>query len=56
MTSGSGDPQWMMIFAAIPMMLYDGRRGKGSKYFFYIFYPAHIYVFYIIAWLIRTVI
>jgi hypothetical protein len=44
--------QWMMIFAAIPIFLYSGTRGKGSKYFFYIFYPAHIYMFYIISCLL----
>jgi hypothetical protein len=48
----SGNMQWLMIFASIPIMLYNGKRGEGSKYFFYIFYPAHIYLFYVIAWLI----
>jgi hypothetical protein len=42
--------QWLMVFAVIPILLYNGQRGRGSKYFFYIFYPAHIYIFYIIAW------
>ncbi|MDR0851920.1 MAG: conjugal transfer protein TraX [Clostridiales Family XIII bacterium] len=41
--------QWLMVFAAIPILFYGGQRGKGSKYFFYIFYPAHVYLFYIIA-------
>ena len=45
-----GSTEWMAIFAAIPILLYNGQRGKGSKYFFYIFYPAHIYAFYIISW------
>ena len=44
--------EWMAIFAAIPLLLYNGQRGKGSKYFFYIFYPAHIYALYIISWVI----
>jgi hypothetical protein len=47
------DAQWLMVFAVIPILLYNGQRGRGSKYFFYIFYPAHIYIFYIIAWFIR---
>jgi heme/copper-type cytochrome/quinol oxidase subunit 2 len=45
--------QWLMIFALIPILLYNGRRGKGNKYFFYVFYPAHIYLFYIVAWFMR---
>jgi hypothetical protein len=50
----SGNPQWLMIFAIIPILLYNGERGKGNKLFFYIFYPAHIYLFYIVAWFVRT--
>jgi hypothetical protein len=51
--SESGSVQWMMGFAAVPIFFYNGRRGRGSKYFFYIFYPAHIYLFYVIAWAIE---
>jgi hypothetical protein len=49
----SGELQALMILAAIPILMYNGQRGKGSKYFFYIFYPAHIYLFYMIAWFIK---
>jgi hypothetical protein len=45
--------QWLMVFAIIPVLLYNGRRGRGGKYFFYIFYPSHIYLLYCIAWLLR---
>lgn len=39
--------------AALPLLLcYSGKRGKGNlKYFFYIFYPAHLAVLQIIAWI-----
>jgi hypothetical protein len=53
MDSASGDFQWLMIFALIPMFLYNGKRGKGGKYFFYIFYPAHIYLLYCAAWFLN---
>ncbi|MDR1950371.1 MAG: conjugal transfer protein TraX [Spirochaetaceae bacterium] len=46
----TGDAQWLMVTAVVPVFLYNGQRGRGNKYFFYIFYPAHIYLFYIIAW------
>ena len=36
-------------FAFLPIALYNGERGIKMKYLFYIFYPAHLLVFYIIA-------
>ena len=38
--------------AALPLLLmYSGRRGKGNmKYFFYIFYPAHLAALQLLAW------
>lgn len=42
-----GDTQTYMLTAVVPIMLYNGQRGrKGAfpKYFFYIFYPAHIWI------------
>ncbi|MCR1933751.1 TraX family protein [Clostridium tepidum] len=41
--------QWMMIFAVPLLYLYNGKKGRGMKYLFYVFYPAHIYIFYIIS-------
>jgi hypothetical protein len=48
-----GGFQWLMVFAVIPMFLYNGKRGRGGKYFFYVFYPAHIYLFYCVAWFLN---
>lgn len=42
--------EWMELFAVIPMLCYNGRRGHGSKGFFYWFYPAHIYILYTLSY------
>lgn len=36
--------QWLMILSLPLLMLYNGQKGKGLRNFFYIYYPAHIYV------------
>ena len=38
--------EWLGVFAAVPMLLYNGRRGSGHKRLFYWFYPAHVYLLY----------
>lgn len=45
--------QWMMVFAIIPIYFYNGEKGRGDKNFFYIFYPVHIYILYIVASLLH---
>lgn len=41
--------EWMEIFAASLLLCYNGQRGNGSKYLFYVFYPTHIYLFYALS-------
>lgn len=38
--------EWVELFAIVPLLCYNGKRGTGSKGLFYIFYPMHIYVLY----------
>ena len=45
--------QWVMVFSIIPLYFYNGEKGRGDKNFFYIFYPTHIYLLYILASLLH---
>ena len=42
--------EWYGALAAILMLCYNGERGQGPKRFFYVFYPAHIYILYALSW------
>lgn len=40
---------WLRLLSLLALLLifrYNGERGKGLKYFFYIFYPAHLILLY----------
>ena len=42
----------IQAFSALSIILikfYNGKRGKNIKYFFYVFYPAHLLLLYIIS-------
>lgn len=45
--------QWMMITSIIPIVLYNGEKGKSMRNFFYIFYPAHIAVFAVVSFFLH---
>lgn len=43
--------EWKACFAFIPINMYNGRRGfihGFGKYFFYLFYPMHIFILFLI--------
>ena len=43
------DFQWMMIFSLPLLLMYNGKRGKGLKWLFYVYYPVHIAVLYLLG-------
>lgn len=48
--SGGLDVQWWSLVTLPLLALYNGKPGKyRMKYFFYIFYPAHLAILYLIA-------
>ena len=38
--------QMYSIFSLVPIFLYNGKKGYGMKYFFYLFYPLHFIFLY----------
>lgn len=55
--TGDLQPQFFMIFAVVPIMLYNGRRGPDSafaKYFFYLIYPLHVWIIVLIKYFAFT--
>ncbi|MBQ5743503.1 MAG: TraX protein, partial [Ruminococcus sp.] len=45
---------WMVLVSFVPISLYNGKRGfiksVGLKYAFYLFYPVHLFVIYLIKY------
>ena len=42
---------WFGLLGFLPILLYNGQRGRGLKWLFYLFYPGHL----LLIWLVRTV-
>ena len=41
------------VVAAFLLLLYKGKRGKGSKYLFYVYYPGHLMLLFFIREIIN---
>ncbi|NLY66171.1 MAG: conjugal transfer protein TraX [Tissierellia bacterium] len=46
--------QWMQVFSLPFILMYNGKRGPNIKKFFYIFYPAHIWILFLLSQFITT--
>ncbi len=44
--------QWGSMFAMVPIFFYNHLRGKGSRWAFYVYYPLHLAVIFIISHII----
>lgn len=45
-----GGNQWWCLAALFPLALYNGQRGRTNmKYLFYVYYPAHLVVIYLLG-------
>ena len=43
---------WFGLLGFLPVFLYNGERGRGLKWLFYVFYPGHLLLIYVIRqWL-----
>jgi hypothetical protein len=45
--------QLISVFTVMLLYFYNGLRGKGSKWFFYLYYPLHIGILFLIQIIIR---
>lgn len=45
--------QWFFLLAFVPLLFYNGQKGRFSKWFFYFYYPAHLIALFLIGEWIR---
>ena len=39
---------WFGLLGFVPIFLYNGKRGRGLKWLFYLFYPGHLLLIYLL--------
>lgn len=42
-------PLWMMVFTIPVIYIYNGKKGRDLRWLFYIFYPAHLWILFLLA-------
>lgn len=48
-----GGTEKYAVVSLAPILLYNGKKGRSMKYFFYAYYPLHIAVLCVIRYLIK---
>ena len=43
---------WFGLLGFLPVLLYNGKRGRGMKWLFYTFYPGHL----LLIWFLRDIV
>ena len=41
---GLTDTQFFSLISLIFIFMYNGKKGRSMKYFFYLFYPIHFFI------------
>ena len=49
------DTQFFSIISLIFIFMYNGKKGKSMKYFFYLFYPIHFFILEVIKILLEKI-